>query len=135
MYVSIVIPVLNEIDSLPQLTKELSNNLKGYDSWEVIFIDDGSTDGSTTWLIQYCASNCPTKQGIEKKKALQSSLQKDVEPSLHHRKFGMAKKIIKCLTRGPLLDRLRVLRSAWILGDGDVSQPWLECNGKKERKS
>ena len=57
MYVSIVIPVLNEIDSLPQLTKELSNNLKAYDSWEVIFIDDGSTDGSTTWLIQYCASN------------------------------------------------------------------------------
>ena len=51
MYVSIVIPVLNEIDSLSQLTKELSNNLKGYDSWEVIFIDDGSTDGSTTWLI------------------------------------------------------------------------------------
>ena len=57
MYVSIVIPVLNEIDSLSQLTKELSNNLKGYDSWEVIFIDDGSTDGSTTWLSQYCASN------------------------------------------------------------------------------
>ena len=82
-------------------------------------------------LIQYCASNCPTKQGIEKKKALQPSLQKDVEPSLHHRKFGRAKRFIKCLTRGPLLDRLRVLRSAWILGDGDVSQPWLECTGPR----
>ena len=82
-------------------------------------------------LIQYCASNCPTKQGIEKKKALQSSLQKDVEPSLHHRKFGRAKRFIKCLARGPLLDRLRVLRSAWILGDGDVSQPWLECTGPR----
>jgi hypothetical protein len=82
-------------------------------------------------LIQYCASNCPTKQGIEKKKALQSSLQKDVEPSLHHRNFGRAKRFIKCLTRGPLLDRLRVLRSAWILGDGDVSQPWLECTGPR----
>ena len=82
-------------------------------------------------LIQYCTSNCPTKQGIEKKKALQSSLQKDVEPSLHHRKFGRAKRFIKCLARGPLLDRLRVLRSAWILGDGDVSQPWLECTGPR----
>ena len=30
-----------------------------------------------------------------------------------------------------MLDRLRVLRSAWILGDGDVSQPWLECTGPR----
>ena len=30
-----------------------------------------------------------------------------------------------------MLERLKVLRSAWILGDGDVSQPWLECNGPR----
>ena len=57
MYVSVVIPVLNEVDSLDQLTKELASNLKGYDSWEVIFIDDGSTDGSTIWLSEYCTNN------------------------------------------------------------------------------
>ena len=57
MYISVVIPVLNEIDSLPQLTKELKNNLKDYSDWEVIFIDDGSADGSTLWLSQYCTNN------------------------------------------------------------------------------
>ena len=57
MNVSVVIPVLNEVDSLGQLTKELANNLKGYDNWEVIFIDDGSTDGSTIWLSEYCTNN------------------------------------------------------------------------------
>ena len=36
------------------------------------------------------------------------------------------------LTNAKLTERFKVLRDAWILGDGDVSQPWLKCNGKKE---
>ena len=98
--------------------------------YHLVCVQCTQTHGKTC-LIQYCASNCPTKQAIEKKKALQSSLQKDLEPSLRYRKFRRAKRFIKCLTRDPLLERLKVLRSAWILGDGDVSQPWLECNGAR----
>ncbi len=51
MNVSVVIPVFNEIESLPELKSELIDNLKAYQNWEVIFIDDGSSDGSTEWLI------------------------------------------------------------------------------------
>ena len=98
--------------------------------YHLICVQCTQTHGKTC-LIQYCASNCPTKQAIVKKKALQPSLQKDLEPSLRYRKFRRAKRFIKCLTRDPLLERLKVLRSAWILGDGDVSQPWLECNGAR----
>lgn len=47
-YISVVIPLLNEAESLPELAKELEYNLKGLtkDNYEVIFIDDGSTDES-----------------------------------------------------------------------------------------
>ena len=54
MNISIVIPVFNERDSLPDLVDELVHNLSEYKTWEVIFIDDGSSDGSTEWLSKLC---------------------------------------------------------------------------------
>ena len=57
MNVSTVIPVFNEIDSLPDLVNELNDNLIQYKNWEVIFIDDGSSDGTTEWLENLCSSN------------------------------------------------------------------------------
>ncbi len=47
MQLSIIIPLLNEVDSLKELYQWLSETLEanGF-SYEVIFIDDGSTDGS-----------------------------------------------------------------------------------------
>jgi len=47
MQLSIVIPLLNEVDSLKELHQWLSDTLKanGF-SYEILFIDDGSTDGS-----------------------------------------------------------------------------------------
>ena len=57
MNVSVVIPVFNEIESLPELKSELIDNLKGYQNWEVIFIDDGSSDGSTEWLIDFVTNH------------------------------------------------------------------------------
>ena len=54
MNISIVIPVFNERDSLPDLVEELDHNLNEYKTWEVIFIDDGSSDGSTKWLSKLC---------------------------------------------------------------------------------
>jgi glycosyltransferase involved in cell wall biosynthesis len=45
--VSIVIPLLNEVDSLETLYSELKQTLNSLDnSCEIIFVDDGSTDGS-----------------------------------------------------------------------------------------
>jgi dolichol-phosphate mannosyltransferase len=49
--VSLVIPVHNEAESLPILWEELTPVLAGLDvSVEVIFVDDGSSDGSDTVL-------------------------------------------------------------------------------------
>jgi glycosyltransferase involved in cell wall biosynthesis len=45
MLLSFVVPVLNEEQSLSQLYQEIVQNT-GENSYEIIFIDDGSTDGS-----------------------------------------------------------------------------------------
>lgn len=45
MLLSFIIPVLNEEESLSQLYSEILENI-GSHSYEIIFIDDGSTDGS-----------------------------------------------------------------------------------------
>jgi len=49
MKLSFVIPVFNEQDSLKQLYSEIIENIKKY-KYEIIFIDDGSTDDSHTIL-------------------------------------------------------------------------------------
>ena len=46
-YLSIVIPVFNEEDNVRLLTTELTGVLQSLNKpWELLFIDDGSTDGS-----------------------------------------------------------------------------------------
>lgn len=51
MKVSLVIPVYNEIGALPDLIAEIRAALDGYDaSYEVVLVDDGSSDGSGEWL-------------------------------------------------------------------------------------
>jgi len=57
MKITIIIPVFNEKESLSNLINELNINLKKYESYEVIFIDDGSSDGTTQFLIQICNEN------------------------------------------------------------------------------
>jgi glycosyltransferase involved in cell wall biosynthesis len=49
--VSIVIPIFNEVDNIQPLYQKLRAAMKptGY-AWEVVFVDDGSTDGSTAVL-------------------------------------------------------------------------------------
>ncbi len=45
---SIVAPVYNEIDNLPELYRRLSEVMDSTkQSWELLMVDDGSTDGST----------------------------------------------------------------------------------------
>ena len=57
MNISVVIPVLNEKESLPELVRELEHSLSTYSAWEVLFIDDGSSDGSTEWMSDLCTKN------------------------------------------------------------------------------
>ena len=47
MNISVVIPLLNEKESLLELTDSLNDVMKSYNfSYEIIFIDDGSSDNS-----------------------------------------------------------------------------------------
>lgn len=49
---SVVIPVYNERDALPVLEPRLRAVLDGLPlAWEVLFVDDGSTDGTPAWLL------------------------------------------------------------------------------------
>jgi glycosyltransferase involved in cell wall biosynthesis len=45
MFLSVVIPVLNEAESIPLLLPRLRQALRGI-TWECIFVDDGSTDAT-----------------------------------------------------------------------------------------
>lgn len=56
MKLSFVIPVLNEVDSLEILYHEILSNCRGYD-YEIIFVDDGSTDGSYEVLEKLAESD------------------------------------------------------------------------------
>ncbi len=47
--VSIVVPGLNEAESLPELAKGIQEALDGKESYEIVFVDDGSTDDS--WKV------------------------------------------------------------------------------------
>jgi glycosyltransferase involved in cell wall biosynthesis len=47
--ISIVVPVFNEEESLPELEKSIQNALADQFTYEIIFVDDGSSDGS--WAV------------------------------------------------------------------------------------
>jgi glycosyltransferase involved in cell wall biosynthesis len=51
--VSVVVPVFNEVESISKLIDAIASSLKEQQlSYEIICVDDGSTDGSTTLLKQ-----------------------------------------------------------------------------------
>ena len=49
--ISIVIPLFNEHESILDLYSEICNAISSYNDWEIIFIDDGSSDGSAEKII------------------------------------------------------------------------------------
>lgn len=55
---SIVIPVFNEVENVAPLAQEIGNALRGRLSFEAIFVDDGSRDG-TEEAIDKAAQNDP----------------------------------------------------------------------------
>jgi glycosyltransferase involved in cell wall biosynthesis len=55
--VSIVVPVFNEAGSLEALYKEIADALGPLGAFEVVFVDDGSTDGSTAVMERLSAAH------------------------------------------------------------------------------
>src|SRR5437867_3190955 len=48
--ISVIIPLLNALDDLPELLEALSSQSLSPGSYEIVLVDDGSTDGSLEWL-------------------------------------------------------------------------------------
>ena len=49
---SVVVPAYNEIENLPILLEELRAALRPTGrAWDIVMVDDGSTDGSPEWLL------------------------------------------------------------------------------------
>ena len=55
--ISVVVPVYNEVESLPHLIEAIATVLSEAGlSYEIICVDDGSTDGSAKWLKENAAN-------------------------------------------------------------------------------
>ena len=61
MMISIVIPLFNENESISDLYIEICDALSSYDNWEIIFIDDGSSDGSKDKIIDIISKDSRSK--------------------------------------------------------------------------
>ncbi|MDI1444920.1 glycosyltransferase family 2 protein [Polyangium sp. 6x1] len=65
--VSLVVPGLNEAASLPELARRIDEALSGKEQYELIFVDDGSTDDSWS-VIKRLASENPAVRGVRLRK-------------------------------------------------------------------
>lgn len=64
MDISVVIPLFNEEESLPELAAWIERVMKEHDfSYEIIFVDDGSTDNSWKIIHELSAAN-PAIHGV-----------------------------------------------------------------------
>ena len=62
--VSAVVPAFNEAESLPELHRELATALDGLGmSWEILYVDDGSRDGTDRVIERLCAEE-PRARGV-----------------------------------------------------------------------
>ena len=65
---SIVVPVYNEVESLDELLLSVDSAMPRGHDYEIVFVDDGSTDGSfrssRRWLKAGPASGCSPSAAI-----------------------------------------------------------------------
>ena len=58
MDISVVVPLLNEAESLPELEAWIRRVMDEHDySYEIVFVDDGSTDNSWAIIQQLSQAN------------------------------------------------------------------------------
>ena len=58
LMLSVVVPVFNEVDSLPELHRRLGEALGPTgEPWEVVYVDDGSSDGSAALIERLAAED------------------------------------------------------------------------------
>ena len=56
--ISIVVPFLNEKENLPVLLERVAGAFTGREEdWELLLVDDGSTDGSAEWAVEQAKQN------------------------------------------------------------------------------
>ncbi|MBM4065917.1 MAG: glycosyltransferase family 2 protein [Planctomycetes bacterium] len=70
--ISIIIPLYNEVDNIEPLGRSIINAMQGRNH-EVVFVDDGSTDGSTQKLREWCAQHTNFRAVHFKKNAGQTA--------------------------------------------------------------
>lgn len=58
MRISLIVPIFNELENLPILHKQICEALDGQYDFELLLVDDGSTDGSSV-LMDELAENDP----------------------------------------------------------------------------
>lgn len=62
MNISVVIPLLNEQESLPELCKWIEKVMQSHNfSYEILFVDDGSTDQSWNTILELSKTNSSIK--------------------------------------------------------------------------
>src|SRR3989339_2128112 len=60
--ISVVVPLYNEKDSLEELYKRIKDSIENMgNSFELILIDDGSTDGSSKIVAEICEKDSRVK--------------------------------------------------------------------------
>lgn len=82
--IAVVVPVKNERDNLAPLISEIEAALKDYQPYEIIYVDDGSTDGTSEKLIELsrtkphlrvfrhrhsCGQSCAVRTGVREARA------------------------------------------------------------------
>ena len=62
--ISVVVPAHNEVESIPELQRQIAETLDGSGrTWEVVYVDDGSRDGTDETIARLAASD-PRVRGV-----------------------------------------------------------------------
>lgn len=77
MKISVVIPVCNEADNVEPLAREVQAALAGHRPFEIIFIDDGSTDATAAKVM------AARERGIPEIRLLQHSVRSGQSAAVH----------------------------------------------------
>lgn len=61
---SVVVPLFNEEQNVPLLVEAVRHAMAGGTSWELVLVDDGSTDGTVEGIRQACADDARVRSVI-----------------------------------------------------------------------